>query len=131
MANFGPIQVPSDLSNIQTFPDLVRFVSAFVSQAAGQYNGLFANKTVRGSIGLSGTIVTGSSNFGCSITATGSYFIAFREAFSVRPTVTYGCETLGLVRGASFGLSGFFVLTTGTTGVLQNLPFSFIAEGGR
>lgn len=133
MANTGPIQVPSNLSQLSTLPDLVRFVSSFATQAASQFNGLFATKTAWGAIGISGVIAAGSGNYGASLVSTGTYYIKFREDFSQRPVAAVTSEqVLAVPQITGATLSGFQVLMTAagaTVGV--NAPFSFIAMGAR
>jgi hypothetical protein len=133
MAKTGPIQVPSNLSNIDSFPDLVRFVSAFATQVVKQFNGAFATKTVWGVIGVSGTVIAGSSNFGASLVSLGNYHVTFREAYAGRPAVVPGAELLASniyvsgVTTTGFDLSAFNAAGTS----FHTQQFSFIATGAR
>lgn len=133
MANFSKIQVPSNLSNLSTLPDIIRYFSAFASQVADSFNGLAAQKSVWGTIGFTGTVVTGvTTSFGASFVGTGLYYIAFRQPFGRQPAVTLGPWSLnginfGEISGAS--TTGFSVRTTDNLGNAANVQFSFIAMG--
>lgn len=88
MGNPSPIRVPSNVSNVKTIPDVVRYVSSFIQDMAAQFNTLIANKDVFGVVGNTGFIgATGSGNFVPSLLATGVYWVSFREPYFVPPSV--------------------------------------------
>lgn len=142
MANAGQISSASNLTNIKTLPDLVKYISAFTIDVTTQFNHLISNKLVWGAVGQSGNIISGSPNFGVTILATGIYSIFFRQAFTKRPAITInseffpGISFIGLsqvmFQGQSIGFSSalFYSRVIGTTYFL-NSPFSFIAYGGK
>lgn len=135
MANYGFIQVPSNLSNLTNPKDIVRYFAAFASQVANSFNGLLATKPVWGVIGLSGAVLSGSSNFGSSLVSTGTYYIAYREEYSGRPSVTatacYGANASPNAITSGSSSIGFNVLVYNSSAVLVNNEFSFIAMGAR
>jgi hypothetical protein len=85
MAN--PIQVPSDLSNLKTFPDLARFLSAFCAKVATEINSLVSQKTIWGVVGASAGISFGSGNFSATLASFGLFHIQFRQAYNTVPSV--------------------------------------------
>lgn len=136
MATFGLIQVPSNLSNLKTFPDLTRFLSAFTAQVADAFNGLVSTKDVWGTIGVSGAILSGSGNFGASLVSTGNYHIAYREPFFKLPTPLVAPFSSSLVafpfaRIAGSTLGAVDILCVNSSNVAVNNPFSFFVSGVR
>lgn len=132
MSKVGPIQVPSNLSNLSSQADIVRYFSAFASQVASSFNALLSVKTWWGAVGVTGTSVGGSSNYSASLIATGHYHVQFRKAASIRPSVLSAPEaaaTLSYQSGVT--LSGFDTFVTDLSGNPKNAQFSFIATGGR
>lgn len=131
MANTGPIQVTQDLSNIRNFPDLVRFIAAFSTQVTQNFNGLLSTKTAWGVVGVTGVVTSGSSNFSVNFVRLGTYQITFRQTFHSVPAAMVTAQTFSIVHSASLGIGGFFVRTWDRNGQIQNVPFSFIAMGGK
>lgn len=135
MANFGPIQVPSNLSNLKTLPDIVRFLSAFSAQIASAFNGLIATKGVWGVIGASGNVLSGSDNFGASLVSTGNYHIAYREPYRLLPATVatahndVNSQPTARIAGSTLG-SIDIQCTNGSNAVVNN-RFSFIVQGAR
>lgn len=132
MANVGPLQIFSDLSQVKTFPDLVRFLSAFTAQVSTQFNNLISNRTVYGYVSASGIVGIGSGNFGVSLIGTGRYFIRPREPWFTYPAVTVtpnaGVDLSAVA--ASLGNTGFLVYIY-SAGSLTSCAFSFNATGAR
>lgn len=132
MANTGPIQVPSSLSNLKTFPDLVRFLSSFTSQVAGQFNNMLSNKSAWGVVDASANVLSGSDNFGASLISPGEFWIAFREGLSSPASAVATPSIAGFVMTAGTTLSGFNVKTRASIGgAATSIPFSFIATGAK
>lgn len=132
MGNPSPVVVPSDLSNIKTVPELVRFLSACLKDLTSQFNTLLSNKEIYGSIGTSGTIgFTGSGNYGVSLIGTGSYYVSFREAFKLTPAV-YVTPHIGsalVIANVTPATTGFLATIQNTSTVLVNSNFSFLVKG--
>ena len=134
MANVGPIQVFSSLSNVKTIPDLVRFLSAYTSQVSQQFNNLISSKTVWGVVGVSGAVLAGNTmSFGVSFMGTGKYYVGFSRPMSIRPAVAFSAETypalsVGMTAATT---AGFMALPFNSIGGNVNSQFSFIATGGK
>lgn len=130
----GYVQVFSDLSQIKTVNDVVRFLSAFCSQTAEKVNALVAAKDVFGSVGNTGVIgVTGSANWGASYVSTGTYFLSFREPYA-RPPATVATPATAAVLLSVSGVTntGFTVLSVDATSLgLVNSEFHFHAKGSK
>ena len=134
MANVGPIQTFSSLSNVKTIPDLVRFLSAYTSQVSQQFNNLISSKTVWGVVGISGAVLAGNTmSFGVSFVGTGKYFIGFTRPMSIRPAVSFSPETSAVIAVGmtSASTAGFMALPFNNVGGSVNSQFSFIATGGK
>lgn len=136
MGNPSPIQVPSDLSNIETISDVVRYFSAAVGQITSQFNSLLANKDIYGSVSATGFVgFTGSGNFGVSFVSAGVYFVSFRQPYSFPPSVVIAPQTTNatmIVFGVSgVTTSGFSVNMNTSGGSAVNNPFHFHAKGAR
>lgn len=136
MANFGPIQAPSNLSNVTTLPDLIRYVSTFASQVSDSFNGLIKQKSAWGVIGFTGTIISSSNNFGASFVGAGLYYVVFRQPFIRAPSVVLTPWTTGgtdrpVARIDGVTTTGFAVSTVlgAGSGTPTNLQFNFIAMG--
>lgn len=134
MGNISPISVPSNVSNLQTLPDVVRYLAAFADQITAQFNNLVGIKDCYGAIGATGVIgFTGSGNFGVSLVSAGSYYLAFRQPFSFPPSVVVTPATTAVIFCvAGVTTSGFQVFST-TVGnsTLINAPFHFQVKGAR
>ena len=131
MANFGPIQVPSNFSNLTDLTSVVRFLSAFSVQMASSFNGLIATKEIYGAIGSTGVILSGDG-FGASFVGTGSYYLTFREPFTARPSIfvtPLESSRVGYAPGAT--LSGISVVFTNLSGSNANSGFNFLVKGQR
>lgn len=133
MANFGPIQVPSNLSNLKTPADIVRFLSAFTAQVANQFNASLSQKTVAGVVGISGGVSFGGAGFNASLSILGLYSVHFRVPFVSGPAVTITTIGSGIAYATGTTTTGFSVnlLTAAGVPTAQNAPFSFVAVGGR
>lgn len=133
MANAGPVQVPNNLSQLTSVSDVVRFLSAFCSQMAGQFNNSLSTRTVWGVIGISGGVTFGTGTFSVSLTAMGQYWVALQTPYTYPPAVTGTGHTTAYYTWVT-GLTntGFLMnLYDDNNNVLVNGPFSFIAVGGK
>jgi hypothetical protein len=136
MGNPSPIRVPSNVSNVKTIPDVVRYVSSCIQEMATQFNTLIANKDVWGVVGNTGFIgVTGSGNFIPSLLATGVYWVGFREPYFTSPTVLVSptdvtVSVVWSLQGVT--LTGFRLnISTWSANASTNNAFHFIAKGAR
>ncbi len=123
--NVSPIQVFSSLGNLDKLPDVVRYLTSFSQQVAGQFNNLLSNRMLSGAISSSGTVVAGE-NFGATFlgTVTSLYYIKFTTPFTQRPSVVVSSESSTVAFGTSISVLGFAVSVTAAT------PFSFLVRGG-
>lgn len=131
MANFGPIQIPADFSNLTTLQDVVRFLSAFTSKMVGNFNASISTRDVFGSVGATGVILDGV-NFGASFFATGVYWIEVQPKFSSLPVVVATpVNTVAYLWSSGVTNTGFFLNAANTSAVAANSPFHFHAKGSR
>lgn len=144
----GPIQVPSNLLNVKTFPDVVRFLSAFTSQAASKFNALIAERREEGTsaglhswayVNANGTLRFSSGSVSATLTATGFYSVFFGLTFGAGPAVipTPAGASLAANRiaigvvGATLGRADVYINDGGPGGgTPRNSDFMFIARGG-
>lgn len=122
MANVGPIRIFSQLSGFNTLPELTRFLSAFTTEVASQFNNLLSNRLMAGAVSATGTVVSGE-NFGASMISLGLYYVKFNQPYSARPAVIVSSESTSFAWGSSLAVGGFFVNSG------ANTAFSFIARG--
>lgn len=134
MASQQPIQVPSNVSQIKTLPDVIRFLGAFAIEVSTKFNTMVSIRSVYGVVGVSGTVgITGSGNFSPSLISTGAYWIAFRESFFLAPTVVAAPTDVAVsVIWALQGVTntGFRMnIATWSANANVNNAFHFIARG--
>lgn len=125
MANVGPMQAFQNVANLQTIPDITRFLTSFCQQVHTQFNNLISNRTVAGTVSGTGTVV-GGTYFSASMVTTSSFFVKFLNPFVSLPSVV-GTPINSAVAVKTSGVTmTSFTFTTST-----NVAFSFIAIGGR
>lgn len=141
MSALGPVQVPSNFTNVKTFPDLVRYVSSFTSNLARQFNELVSRRDVVDARFASAIVNSdGSATYlfgiqGATLLSAGRYRVFFESDFSAPPAVTPGL-------GAN-AITGPYATWTGVTltqvdvsvftsaGVATSCTFSLSVQGKR
>lgn len=131
MANFGPLRIPFSFANLTSVGELARFISAFSLDVQTNFNNLIATRDFYGNVGSTGVVISGS-NFGCSLVATGSYWITLNPSLSGNPVATANAVTSGLILSISGATNtGFLVSAVNASSTLTNTAFHFIAKGPR